>query len=196
MAWNIIEWSREHGRGRIAGTKASPLDFDASVALVDDFRIGEEVHIEIERQGDTWKVTKVTPDDPRFLARESAPVEVPALAKDLEQEAQKVLNKVQLQELYHLASINESSLVLLGEVPDTYPPPADKIVLDGLSYVESACCIEIKSIRLARPPEREYLATRLADEEISSDELAITIVDQSNRFHFIVCSSMQYIPSR
>lgn len=66
MSWRIAKWSKELGRGQIVGTMADPLDFDASLASVDDFRIGEEVHVELERDGTSWRVTKIWPDDPRF----------------------------------------------------------------------------------------------------------------------------------
>ena len=40
MSWRIAKWSKELGRGQIVGTMADLLDFDASIAYVDDFRIG------------------------------------------------------------------------------------------------------------------------------------------------------------
>jgi hypothetical protein len=45
--WRILEWSRERGRGAICGLHFDRIEFDASQAYVDDFVIGEAVHVEL-----------------------------------------------------------------------------------------------------------------------------------------------------
>ena len=194
MSWRIIEWSRELGRGRIEGTHAEPLDFDASVALVDDFRIGEEVYVELERSGDTWLVTKITPDDPRFVAQQHVATGAPALEDALAQTVQAVLDRIRLQEIYRPAAIEGDTLILRGEEGYLYPPPSDEVILGGLRYAEVANPIEIKSFRLARAAERDYLATRV--EDFCSTDIALTLVDACNRFYFLVCASVAYKPGQ
>ncbi len=68
MGWPIVAWSREQGRGRIA-SDAGALDFDASVALVDDFAIGEAVEISLV----AGQVRRIAP-----LAARSGVAAVPA----------------------------------------------------------------------------------------------------------------------
>ena len=194
MAWWIKEWSRELGRGRIEGTRSDGLDFDASVALVDDFRIGEEVRVELERRGDGWRVTRIEPDDPRFQAREPVAAGAPALDEALQRVVQATLDRVQLQETYRPSSLAEGRLVLHGEEGYVYPPPGDEIVFAGLRYAEVADPIQIKSLRLARPSERDYLATRV--DGFSSEDIAVTLVDTDRRFYFVVCESVYYRRSR
>ena len=65
--WRIAEWSRELGRGRIA-SEAGTLDFDASVALVDDFVSNELVDIVLEG----GVVRRIQPRSARSLV---APIE-------------------------------------------------------------------------------------------------------------------------
>ena len=125
MAWWITEWSRERGRGRIKGTLADPIAFDASVALVDDFKIGEQVHVELERHGDGWRVTKIAPDDPRFTSPQTVPKGTAPLDAGLQLTVQATLDRIRLQEAYRPSAIIEDSLVLQGEEGYSYPPPHD-----------------------------------------------------------------------
>lgn len=188
MSWRIAKWSKELGRGQIVGTMADPLDFDASLASVDDFRIGEEVHVELERDGTSWRVTKIWPDDPRF----SWPVSVraPALDPALEQSVQETLDRVQLQETYHLICREADALVLRGEEGYAYPPSPDEIIVTGVRYLELANPLNVYSIRLARAPERDYLASRV--EEFSASDIALTLIDERRQFYFVVCEGFEY----
>jgi hypothetical protein len=66
--WRILEWSRERGRGAISGLHFDRVEFDASHADVDDFVIGEAVHVELEGVGPSLRVRRIRPDLPRFCA--------------------------------------------------------------------------------------------------------------------------------
>jgi len=190
LSWRIAKWSKELGRGQIVGTMADPLDFDASIAYVDDFRIGEEVHVELERDGSTWRVTKIWPEDPRFSPPVSVNERAPALDPTLEQSVQATLDRVHLQETYHLIYRDADTLVLRGEEGYMYPPNSDEIIVTGVRYLELANPINVYSIRLARAPERDYLASRV--EEFSSSDIALTLIDERRQFYFVVCERFEY----
>src|SRR5262245_19242579 len=63
--WRIASWDRAKARGTIVAEQQPALDFDAAAAFVDDFVVGEAVHVELRRAGDSFSVTKIWPDDPR-----------------------------------------------------------------------------------------------------------------------------------
>ena len=190
MSWRITKWSKELGRGQIIGTVADPLDFDASIAYVDDFRIGEEVHVELERDGATWRVTKIWPDDPRFVLPVPVDEHTPALDRALEQSVQETLDRIHLKETYRLNSRDAGTLVLCGEEGYVYSAPSDEIILTGVRYLELANPLNVYSLRLASATERDYLGTRL--EEFSSSDIALTLVDERRQFYFVVCDSLEY----
>jgi hypothetical protein len=48
----------------IACRQVGDLPFDGAAALVDDFRVGESVEVELERRGDGLHVKRIWPDDP------------------------------------------------------------------------------------------------------------------------------------
>ena len=80
--WRILSWSSELGRGAITSPHFARVDFDAAIADVDDFTVGEVVHIELDPAAAPLRVRSVWPDLPRFRARFGVP-EVPALEDDL-----------------------------------------------------------------------------------------------------------------
>lgn len=187
MSWRISKWSKELGRGQIVGTMADPLDFDASIAYVDDFRIGEEVHVELDREGDTWRVTKIWPDDPRFVPRVEVKEGTPELDGALEQSVQEILDRISLQETYRASSLEAGTLVLRGEEGYAYAPSSDEIILTGVRYLELVNPLNVHSVRLARDEERNYLASRV--EDFSSRDVALTLVDERRQFYFVVCEA-------
>ena len=190
MSWRISKWSKELGRGQIVGTLADPLDFDASIAHVDDFRIGEEVHVELEREGDTWRVTKIWPDDPRFVPGVPVKEGTPELDGALEQSVQKILDRISFQETYSASTLEAGTLVLRGEEGYAYAPPSDEIILTGVRYLELVNPLNVHSLRLARAAERNYLASRI--EDFSSSDVALTLVDERRQFYFVVCEGVEY----
>ena len=48
--WKIKSWNRERARGVIVSDQLGDLAFDGAAALVDDFRPGEPVEIELEQR--------------------------------------------------------------------------------------------------------------------------------------------------
>ena len=46
--WKIVTWSRAEGRGELESDHHGRLGFDAGVANVDDFIVGEDVWAEID----------------------------------------------------------------------------------------------------------------------------------------------------
>ena len=172
---------------------ADPLDFDASIAYVDDFQIGEEVHVELERDGATWRVVKIWPDNPRFAPPVPVDQCAPALEPALEQSVRETLDRVQLKETYHFTSREADTLVLCGEDGYMYSPAPDEIMLTGVRYLELANPLNLYLLRLASATERDYLASRV--EEFSSSDIALTLIDERRQFYFVVCEGFEYRPS-
>ena len=62
----IESWSRERGRGSVRATSFGSLPFDASVADVGGFVVGESVKVTLESVGGSFRVVRVAathPDD-------------------------------------------------------------------------------------------------------------------------------------
>ena len=64
--WRIESWSREHSRGTIRAEHVGSPALDAAVADVDDFVLGERVHVELEAIPGSYRVKRIWPDVPRF----------------------------------------------------------------------------------------------------------------------------------
>ncbi len=189
--WKISRWSRELGRGEIVPDQGAPLEFDASVATVDDFQIGEEVHVEVERGGAGWRVVRVWPDDPRFeppgfsLPEKSASPLKPSLAARVSEELSRVAQREELA----VVSFTPRALVLEGSDGYLDSPPSDTLIFLAVAYAEIEPCMELKSLRLSNDRERDYLASRLGS--LSGEQVAVTLIDQADRFRFIVASGVE-----
>src|SRR6476661_540388 len=92
--WTIKSWERERARGVIASRQVGDLAFDGAAALVDDFRVGEAVEVELERRADGLHVKRIWPDDPRFVPRSDLPATAPELARALASRIASVLARV------------------------------------------------------------------------------------------------------
>jgi len=189
--WRISRWSRELGRGEIVPDQGAPLDFDASVATVDDFRVGEEVHVEVERSEAGWRVVRVRPDDPRFEppgfcppGKSASPLN-PSLAARVSQE----LSRVALREELAVISFTPRALVLEGSDGYLYSPPSETLIFLDVVYAELEPRMELKSLRLSTGLERDYLASRLGS--LSDEQVAVTLIDQDDRFRFIVAAGVE-----
>ncbi len=65
--WKIHSWSREHARGTIKSSGfPEPLEFDAAVALVDDFSVGEQVEVQLDHGSTTPRVKRIWPQRSRL----------------------------------------------------------------------------------------------------------------------------------
>lgn len=74
----IIEsWSREHGRGSVNVTTFGSLPFDASVAEVGNFVVGESVLATVEPVGTSFRVVRVVPTLPGNNAGDGFPYNLP-----------------------------------------------------------------------------------------------------------------------
>jgi hypothetical protein len=89
-AWRILDWSRERGRGAITSPHFSRVEFDASCAEVDDFVVGETVHVQVEGAGSSLRVLRIWPDLPRFRPPDGAG-DVPELDQDLRARAESIV---------------------------------------------------------------------------------------------------------
>ena len=188
--WRVIKWSRELGRGRIGSPRSGSLEFDASVATVDDFKIGEEVRIDVTWSDNAWKVTRIAPAIGRFTppcALSPIPVE---LQSGISTTVQDVISQIHLQEIYEVTSWTPMLLVLSGYDPDPYPPPGDALEFEAPIYVELPIKVWPQSIRLSDATERAYLAAKV--EDFSAESVAISIVDAGCRYYFVVCSGLRY----
>ncbi|CAM2065750.1 hypothetical protein SCOR_10225 [Sulfidibacter corallicola] len=113
--WRIAVWSKEKGEGVIQNQSGESIPFDASVALVDDFFANEEVSIELQRSGNSWKVSRIEPTSTRFQPRHKPTRASPPLKNDLAEVAQRALDKVILGERYSLQSFGVGTLRLEGQ---------------------------------------------------------------------------------
>jgi hypothetical protein len=191
VTWRVIQWSRELGRGRIGSPKSDPLDFDASVATVDDFEIGEEVRIELARKGDAWSVAQIQPAIGRFTPPVDAGSIVPDLRPEIADEVRDVLKQVRLQERYEVSNWTQTAIALRGEEVYMYPPPSDILMFDSPVYVELPMRLSPQILRLADAKERGYLAARV--EDFSSEHVAIVFIDTDSRYFFVVCNGVRYL---
>ena len=196
--WRIVEWSREKARGTIesdqeSGVRAGPMVFDGAVALVDDFEVGELVHIEVEAVGEEHRVVRIWPDDPRFNvpAHSDRHTTAPGLSAMASGRAEEFLSKLRIREQYRIGGCTIHELVLHGDDHHTYPPSGDEIVALKPIYIElPSSGLEPKYIRLSRPAERDYLCGRVDD--LDEEDISITLVDDEDRIYFIVARDFRY----
>lgn len=187
--WRILEWSRALGRGAIAGAHYPRVEFDASRADVDDFVIGEVVHVEVEGDGPGLRVRRVWPDLPRFRASHAtSEIVVPPLDASLAAQAEAAV-----------AAANgwTDIRVALGENVVRFEV-GDDISLDGVSgalelstpsYIELSTEIEPRNMQLAGPEMRRYLATRV---DLGAHDIAVAIIDTADRFFFVVARGVTF----
>jgi hypothetical protein len=185
--WRILEWSREHGRGAIAGLHFDRVEFDASRADVDDFVIGELVHVEIEGSGPELRVRRVRPDLPRFPANHGENA-APPLDGALRAEAEAAVAAA--SDWMDVRVVLGATAVRLELDDDNFAyGPGGVLELIAPTYVEVPTAIEARFIQLAGPAMRSYLATRMA---LSSEDIAVAIIDEADRFFFVVARGIAF----
>jgi len=190
VSWRVIEWSPELGRGRIGSPASAPLVFYASAATVDDFEIGEEVRIELARNGEAWEVTSIRPATNHFEPPKPGGRAAPELQRDLAESAESIIGTMRLHETYQVHQWTPGLLVLRGEEVTPYPPPSDLIEFVNPAYAELPGWMELEKLRLSTFGERAYLATKT--EDFSSSHVAVTLIDCEDRYFFVVCSALRY----
>lgn len=175
MAWRIVEWSRELARGTVANEKFPGVRFDAACADVDDFRSGEIVRVEVEREGGTLRVKRVSPEDPRFQTT-TMDRAAPALHDDVRRGADAALATRRVEGDYRIVALDEKALVIGAD--------ADEIVVVRPVYVDLPVRFRAKIMRLASELERAYVhAHRFA---LSPHAIVLTMASDEEHFHFVV----------
>ena len=183
--WHITAWDRERGSGSIVSHAGETLEFDASVALVDDFIVGEGVHIELARHGESFRVVRLWPDDPRVTHPHHQGA-VPALDLVVEAKVAEVLSKMPIFSDYCVRSFEEDLIVEADDANFEYGSELE-IVFADVDYLELPRCWSGKLFRLANAEERAYLSSRT---QMSSSSVGVKIVDSLRHAYFVVCRDL------
>jgi hypothetical protein len=190
--WRVKVWDRAQARGVVTCEKVGDLPFDGAVALVDDFSLGEVVEITVQRDGDSYRVTKVWPDDPRFHPPRDPDANAPPLDGDIARRIETLLGALPVSFDYRVARWGDD-LVIQGD-NTSFSYGADiEVTLRGASYVELPIAWGGRSHRLAGQAERDHLAGR---HELSSQSVAVRFVDDDRRIFFVVCADVEWTRTR
>jgi len=188
ISWRVKAWDRQLGRGVVTSEQVGDLPFDGSIALVDDFRIGETVEINVTRDGETYRVTKVWPDDPRFTPPQPSFPGAPQLETEIEQRIASALRDLPVSLDYRIARWEED-LVVEGD-SNLFSHGAEiEIRFQGAAYIELPGGWDGKSHRLASASERDYLASR---HEVTPRTVAVRVVDDARRVFFVLCDNVTW----
>jgi hypothetical protein len=179
--WRILEWSRELGRGAIGSTHFARVEFDGGCADVDDFVIGEPVHVELEGTEGPMRVRRVWPDLPRFRGRQGT-LAAPRLDEALRLETEAVLTTANGWADARAQFAPDRIRIELDDDSFAYGPTAALDLLEP-SYIEMVAVLAPRFIRLAEPAARDYLGTRV---ELGALDIAVTFIDDTDRFYFVV----------
>jgi hypothetical protein len=182
--WRIVEWSPSLGRGAIESPQLGRLAFDGHYGNVHDFRVGETVHVQLERAGEGYRVTRIAPEDGRFRATVPVAQPAPPLEPALHEPVAAALAALPLCEDYRVRSHDLASLVIEGSNYGFQHGAMQEIVVREPSYVELPARFSIDAVRLSGQHERDYLTTRIDD--LTARDIAVTIVASPGRFYFVV----------
>lgn len=183
VAWRIVEWSRELGRGTVANEKFPGVRFDAACADVDDFQRGEIVRVEVVRSGGTLKITRVSPEDPRFKTT-TIDRAAPALDDKLRQAADAVLASRREWKDWRIGSLDERALVLEADDAQFANGAQQELVVGYPIYVDLPVRFGAKIMRLASDMERAYVHAHRY--ELTRQSLLLTVASDEEHFHFVV----------
>jgi hypothetical protein len=188
--WKIETWSRERGLGSVGCPSLGlVLPFDAAVAVVDDFTVGEDVLVELQPAGGSFKVRRVTPDIPRFTRPRGTEVP-PPVDEATAAHARGLLLALPARDWDLVASLTEEQLVIEGHETSTYTPTLRyRLIIRAPSYVELPTRWDAaRVVRLSTEDERAYVATRVQPDTWRSFSLTWLIGD---RFYFVACHSLE-----
>jgi hypothetical protein len=134
--WRVTSWSRERGRGSIE-SDVGVLPFDASVADVDDFAIGEQVAVSLRRAGERFEVTRIAPKQFRSLLPPSLDAPLPRAWRA----ALRKLDKLLAEGLYRveIRALREQRLeleIVHADWPPPHRPPLGSAVFEGVTYIQ------------------------------------------------------------
>ena len=191
--WRVKAWDRALARGVVTSKQVGDLPFDGSVALVDDFSVGEAVEINVTRDGETYRVTKVWPHDPRFHPPQPTEIRAPHIDAEIERRIGALLRDLPVSIDYRVARWGGDDLgddlVIEGDNSSFSYGAQIEVTLRGASYVELPSAWDGRAHRLANAEERDYLAGR---HDLSSQSVAIRFVDDERRVFFVVCEDLTW----
>jgi hypothetical protein len=194
--WRIVEWSPSLGRGAIESPQIGRLPFDGHYGNVHDFRIGEAVHVELERAGASWRVTRIWPEDGRFRATVPVAEPAPALDPALHEPLAAALSSLPLCADYRVRAQGHDAVIIEGS-NDGFRSVMHEIVAREPRYLELPTRFSLDAVRPSDQHERDYLTTRIDD--LSAQDVAITFVVQADvggmpaRFYFVVGASVTVV---
>jgi hypothetical protein len=195
--WRIVEWSPSLGRGAIESPQLGRLPFDGHYGNVHDFRVGEAVHVELERAGASFRVTRIWPENGRFRATVPIPQPAPPLDPVLHERLTAALSALPLCEDYRVRSQGHEAVIIEGSNYGFLHGAMQEIVVRAPRYVELPTRFSLDALRPADQHERDYLTTRIDD--LSAQDVAITFVVQADlggrqaRFYFVVGESVTVV---
>ncbi len=189
--WRIVEWSPSLGRGAIESPQLGRLPFDGHYGNVHDFRVGEAVHVELERAGASWRVTRISPEDGRFRATVPVAEPAPPLDPALHEPLATALSALPLCEDYRVRSQGLDALIIEGSNYGFLHGAMQEIVVREPRYVELPARFSPGAVRLADQHERDYLTTRIDD--LGARDIAVTVVTRPSRFYFVVGASVTVV---
>jgi hypothetical protein len=187
IGWTIKSWDRERARGVIVSHELGDLSFDGSAALVDDFRSGERVEVELEQRLNGFYVKRIWPDDPRFVPPHVLPQDAPALEQTVASRVAATL--VRIPESLDVRVVRlESDLIVQGDDDAFAYGYQVEIRFRSVGYIELPMGWEGKAFTLAHETERRYLAGR---SELLSTTAAVRIVDVNRQIFFVTCNDVE-----
>jgi GNAT superfamily N-acetyltransferase len=187
--WFVKSWDRARASGVITSDELGDLTFDGSVALVDDFVAGEPVEIELDRLGGGgYRVRRIWPDDPRFVAPAQARSAAPPLRPELAAAAGAALAHADGSLDYRIVGRGADVLVQGDDDQFADNRPQVELRLRGVDYLELPARWDGKSMRLADEDERAYLATR---GPVTAETIALRIVDGDRHIFFVTCAAIE-----
>lgn len=193
MTWRIAAWSRAEARGEIESALGR-LPFDASVADVDDFDVGEAVEVRLAPAGDSWRVLRLWPDVPRFRPPERSAAG-PPLDADLAKGVDAFLAALPQGDHRFEPSTTEALVRLtVLDRGDAYATPSE-LRGEAAAYAELPLedGIDVRFVRRTTDAERAYLATRTT---LDATMITIAFVDHDRRFYFLACRRLVHEDAR
>jgi hypothetical protein len=185
--WTIKSWDRERARGVIVSDQLGDLAFDGAAALVDDFRRGELVEIELEQRATGLHVKRIWPDDPRFVPPDNIPPSAPALDRAVASRIAAALAQIPDCLDFRVVSL-ERDLVVQGDDDAFAYGHRVQIRFRDVEYLDLPMGWDGKAFALASEIERRYLAGR---SEMLGTTAAVKVVDAARRIFFVTCADVE-----
>ena len=154
MPWHIHTWDRALARGSITSPDSSArYEFDASVAMVDDFVVGEAVEIRLEKIDGAPRVTWIAPVSARPNPASADTTPLPAELEAALREANRLLARDNA--LVRATHFDGTKLELEVHKYDWPPPHGDilgRLTCDEVGYLQPPPAFEPEGRRLVAYP--------------------------------------------